>query len=184
MRNILSYPSILPDEHTCFSILQAKNGTRRRKCGWIWTKTTFRPRTTTFHKAGNRPLTPIPANLTNSTSPFVSPSGTDRWSPCPLLARVRPPFPRGALLGAAPPRANDAERNCQRAELRVLQSLSASSQYVVQAARLCAGHRGLSCLVLSCLLTLYTAVMSFEILFPFGLWVSEPGWLLNHSQLV
>ena len=38
--------------------------------------------------------------------------------------------------------------------------------------------------VLSCLLTLYTAVMSFEILFPFGLWVSEPGWLLNHSQLV
>ena len=26
------------------------------------------------------------------------------------------------------------------------------------------------CLVLSCLLTLYTAVMSFEILFPFGLW--------------
>ena len=40
------------------------------------------------------------------------------------------------------------------------------------------------CLVLSCLLTLYTAVMSFEILFPFGLWVSEPGWLLNHSQLV
>ena len=27
-------------------------------------------------------------------------------------------------------------------------------------------------------------VMSFEILFPFGLWVSEPGWLLNHSQLV
>ena len=41
-----------------------------------------------------------------------------------------------------------------------------------------------TCLVLSCLLTLYTAVMSFEILFPFGLWVSEPGWLLNHSQLV
>ena len=40
-----------------------------------------------------------------------------------------------------------------------------------------------SCLVLSCLLILYTAVMSFEILFPFGLWVSEPGWLLNHSQL-
>ena len=40
------------------------------------------------------------------------------------------------------------------------------------------------CLVLSCLLTLYTAVMSFEILFPFGLWVSEPDWLLNHSQLV
>ena len=37
---------------------------------------------------------------------------------------------------------------------------------------------------MSCLLTLYTAVMSFEILFPFGLWVSEPGWLLNHSQLV
>ena len=28
---------------------------------------------------------------------------------------------------------------------------------------------------LSCLLTLYTAVMSFEILFPFGLWVFEPG---------
>ena len=42
----------------------------------------------------------------------------------------------------------------------------------------------LQALVLSCLLTLYTAVMSFEILFPFGLWVSEPGWLLNHSQLV
>ena len=41
-----------------------------------------------------------------------------------------------------------------------------------------------SCLVLSCLLTLYTAVMSFEILFPFGLWVFEPDWLLNHSQLV
>ena len=40
------------------------------------------------------------------------------------------------------------------------------------------------CLVLSCLLTLYTAVMSFEILFPFGLWVFEPDWLLNHSQLV
>ena len=39
-------------------------------------------------------------------------------------------------------------------------------------------------LVLSCLLTLYTAVMSFEILFPFGLWVFEPGWLLDHSQLV
>ena len=33
------------------------------------------------------------------------------------------------------------------------------------------------CLVLSCLLTLYTAVMSFEILFPFGLWVFEPDWL-------
>ena len=33
--------------------------------------------------------------------------------------------------------------------------------------------------VLSCLLALYTAVMSFEILFPFGLWVFEPGWLLN-----
>ena len=33
-----------------------------------------------------------------------------------------------------------------------------------------------SCLVLSCLLTLYTAVMSFEILFPFGLWVIEPDW--------
>ena len=35
-----------------------------------------------------------------------------------------------------------------------------------------------SCLVLSCLLTLYTAVMSFEILFPFGLhglWVFEPS---------
>ena len=44
----------------------------------------------------------------------------------------------------------------------------------------------LVCLVLSCLLTLlvYTAVMSFEILFPFGLWVFEPDWLLNHSQLV
>ena len=26
--------------------------------------------------------------------------------------------------------------------------------------------------------------MSFEILFPFGLWVFEPDWLLNHSQLV
>jgi len=26
--------------------------------------------------------------------------------------------------------------------------------------------------------------MSFEILFPFGLWVFEPGWLLDHSQLV
>ena len=25
--------------------------------------------------------------------------------------------------------------------------------------------------------------MSFEILFPFGLWVSEPGWLLNHSRM-
>ena len=24
--------------------------------------------------------------------------------------------------------------------------------------------------------------MSFEILFPFGLWVFEPGWLLDHSQ--
>ena len=31
-------------------------------------------------------------------------------------------------------------------------------------------------------LTLYTAVMSFEILFPFGLWVSEPGWLLGASS--
>ena len=41
-----------------------------------------------------------------------------------------------------------------------------------------------ACLVLSCLLTLYTAVMSFEILFPFGLWVFEPDWLFNHSQLV
>ena len=39
-------------------------------------------------------------------------------------------------------------------------------------------------LVLSSLLTLYTAVMSFEILFPFGLWVFEPGWLLDHSRLV
>ena len=39
-------------------------------------------------------------------------------------------------------------------------------------------------LVLSCLLTLYTAVMSFEILFPFGLWVFEPDGLFNHSQLV
>ena len=27
-------------------------------------------------------------------------------------------------------------------------------------------------------------LMSFEILFPFGLWVFEPDWLLNHSQLV
>ena len=36
---------------------------------------------------------------------------------------------------------------------------------------------------LSCLLTLHTAVMSFEILFPFGLWVFGPGWLqLNHSR--
>ena len=26
--------------------------------------------------------------------------------------------------------------------------------------------------------------MSFEILFPFGLWVFGPGWLLDHSQLV
>ena len=43
---------------------------------------------------------------------------------------------------------------------------------------------GWACLVLSCLLTLHTAVMSFEILFPFGLWVFEPDWLLNHSQLV
>jgi len=34
------------------------------------------------------------------------------------------------------------------------------------------------------LLTLYTSVMSFEVLFPFGLWVFEPGWLLDHSQLV
>jgi len=42
---------------------------------------------------------------------------------------------------------------------------------------------GEPCLVLSCLLTLYTAVMSFEILLPFGLWVFEPGWLLDHSQL-
>ena len=41
-----------------------------------------------------------------------------------------------------------------------------------------------NCLVLSCLLTLYTAVMSFEIPFPFGLWVFEPGWVLDHSQLV
>ena len=24
--------------------------------------------------------------------------------------------------------------------------------------------------------------MNFEILFPFGLWVFEPDWLLNHSQ--
>ena len=31
-----------------------------------------------------------------------------------------------------------------------------------------------ACLVLSCLLTLYTAVMSFEILFPVGLWVFGP----------
>ena len=40
------------------------------------------------------------------------------------------------------------------------------------------------CLVLSCLFTLYTAVMSFEISVPFGLWVFGPGWLLDHSQLV
>ena len=40
-------------------------------------------------------------------------------------------------------------------------------------------------LVLSCLLALYTAVMSFEILCPtFGLWVFGPGWLLDHSRLV
>ena len=47
-------------------------------------------------------------------------------------------------------------------------------------------YKALSCLYESCLLlvALYAAVMSFEILFPFGLWVSEPGWLLNHSQLV
>ena len=38
----------------------------------------------------------------------------------------------------------------------------------------CLLHREGS-LVLSCLLTLYTAVMSFEILFPFGLRVFEPG---------
>ena len=38
-------------------------------------------------------------------------------------------------------------------------------------------------LVLSCLLTVYTAVMSFEILFPFGLWVSEPDRLLNQTIL-
>ena len=25
--------------------------------------------------------------------------------------------------------------------------------------------------------------MIFEILFPFGLWVFEPGWLLDHSQI-
>ena len=46
----------------------------------------------------------------------------------------------------------------------------------------------LSCLVaLSCLdfrFTLYTAVLSFEIMFPFGLWVFESGWLLDHSELV
>ena len=50
-----------------------------------------------------------------------------------------------------------------------------------------------TCLVLSIIglitlctavMTFYTAVMSFEILFPFGLWVFEPDWLLNHSQLV
>ena len=40
------------------------------------------------------------------------------------------------------------------------------------------------CLVLSCLLTLYNAVMSFEIMPPLGLWVFEPDWLLDHSQLV
>ena len=28
----------------------------------------------------------------------------------------------------------------------------------------------------------YTAVMSFEILFPFGLLVFEPDWLFNHSH--
>ena len=38
--------------------------------------------------------------------------------------------------------------------------------------------------VLSCLLIFCTAVMIFEILFLFGLWVFEPDWLLNHSQLV
>ena len=33
-----------------------------------------------------------------------------------------------------------------------------------------------ACVGLSCLLALYAAVMSFEILFPFGLWVFEPSW--------
>ena len=145
MRNILSYPSILPDEHTCFSILQAKNGTRRRKCGWIWTKTTFRPRTTTFHKAGNRPLTPIPANLTNSTSPFVSPSH-DRRSRCCHGCAL--PSRGGRFWGRRHPELM-TQSEIASVLNRVLQSLSASSQYVVQAARLCAGHRGLSCLVLS-----------------------------------
>ena len=36
--------------------------------------------------------------------------------------------------------------------------------------------------ILSCLLTLDTPIMS--ILFPFGLWACEPGWLLDHTQLV
>ena len=38
--------------------------------------------------------------------------------------------------------------------------------------------------VLSCLLALYTAVLSFEILFSFGLWIFvEPDWLFENSQL-
>ena len=39
-------------------------------------------------------------------------------------------------------------------------------------------------LIFLLLLHVYTAVMSFKILFPFGLWVFEPDWLLDHSQLV
>ena len=44
-----------------------------------------------------------------------------------------------------------------------------------------AARAGPVVVVLSCLLALYTAVMSFEILFPFGRWVFEPDWLLDHT---
>ena len=153
MRNILSYPSILPDEHTCFSILQAKNGTRRRKCGWIWTKTTFRPRTTTFHKAGNRPLTPIPANLTNSTSPFVSPSHDRRPRCCHGCAL---PSRGGRFWGRRHPELMTQSEissvlSCASCSpcLRVRNMWSKPLGYVRDIG---------DCLVLSCLLTLYTAV--------------------------
>ena len=46
---------------------------------------------------------------------------------------------------------------------------------------------GLSCLVfLSINLVHCGRVMSFDILFPFGLWAfgGRPGWLLDRSQLV
>ena len=33
-------------------------------------------------------------------------------------------------------------------------------------------------------MAVHTAVMNFETLFPLGLWVFEPDWLLDHSQLV
>ena len=46
------------------------------------------------------------------------------------------------------------------------------------------GSLGPNTVVNSNLLALYIAVMSFEILFPFGLLVFEPDWLPNHSQLV